>query len=174
MKETNSLYFWGAIDNKVSHSYVNKLRYDEEGNVIIEDSANIMPVYFKISKPFEGDALPNKCEIVEFVTEVYRQSGIFDESFRKYLDALRNYYYESNSGGYESIMNIEYWYEPDLNFGEEGAKLIKEMLIHLGFDGIHFTEQNTSTYAIFRPNQVKSALGNNGEFSLTNNLITRE
>ena len=172
-EEPNSLFFWAAIDSKVSEHYTYKKLYDDSDRSIPATNSNIMPVYFKITNPFEGDALPKMCEVVEFVTEAYKQSGEFDESFRFYLDELRKYAEESNLHE-ETTHNYGYWHESDLYFGDEGALRIKEMLIHLGFDGIHFTEDGVSTYAIFNPNQVKSALGNSGEYNSSNNAITKE
>ena len=37
-----------------------------------------------------------------------------------------------------------------------------------GFDGLRMKEEGTTTYAAFNPTQIKSATGNNGEYSLTN------
>jgi len=37
-----------------------------------------------------------------------------------------------------------------------------------GFDGLRMKEEGTTTYAAFNPTQIKSATGNNGDYSLTN------
>ncbi len=48
------------------------------------------------------------------------------------------------------------------------AKMMESLRKHLQADGVHFTDSHGSIYVAWNPSQIKSATGNNGEFSPTN------
>lgn len=53
-----------------------------------------------------------------------------------------------------------------------GFEELSEVLEEMGYDGVEFTHQDgNKEYVVFDPNQIKSALGNNGAFSKDNNDI---
>lgn len=101
----------------------------------IEPGANVMPVYIKTSNPFDY-------ENPEHVNE------LFEKIKTNFAPPSRTAAKRLLSEGQFKII-------------EENVDTIKE----LGFDGLYVEEFGEKNLAVFEPNQVKSATGNQGTFS---------
>jgi hypothetical protein len=105
------------------------------------DGGNVMPVYVSAKKIFD--------------TRKYKDRKIFQDSFyRKY-----------GNGGELSDNNLPDWTD---------AEDFKEFFADndLDYDGVYIQEpQGDYSIAVFEPNQIKSATGNNGNFNPDNDNI---
>lgn len=55
-----------------------------------------------------------------------------------------------------------------------GIEDLAEVLSRMGYDGVAFTHKDGGTeYVVFRPEQIKSATGNNGDYDINNPDICR-
>lgn len=103
--------------------------------------ANIMPLYVRAERPFDYENLEN----IERVINNLKDSNINTELLS----------YDLNKGNWEIIESSRV------------QKAIKD----LGFDSFYVNEGGTKNLAVYDPNQIKSAIGNFGTFSRTNNDI---
>jgi hypothetical protein len=130
-------------------------------------SPNIMPIYVKMENPFDYE---NK-EHVELVADkilggkkrIKFKKDIEDvppgKSFNR-DDLIRLMYGDKNSS------------KPKLRQGGFWQLIENDQVINaiksLGFDGISVFEDNNKNYAVFKENQIKSAVGNVGTFNEKN------
>ena len=87
-----------------------------------------------------------------------------------------NQYAERDGGNIMPVyLSIRKLYEIDVkdwNSAEES--MTPEDILMSGYDGFVIKgQEGGDTYAVFNPNQIKSAIGNNGDFSPTNPDITK-
>jgi hypothetical protein len=165
--------FWAAVDHKFAAEYAALHEsYDLERSA----RANILPVYMSIQKPFDADTLPKTITIGTFFNEVLKQSGLSPKSeavskLKEYMDLITKGRYEEESGPYYA--RHDFWFNARSMFGAKASLYIVEAMKICGFDGIRNTETGTLTFGTFTPNQVKSALGNNGNFDPSSKDITK-
>lgn len=104
---------------------------------------NLIPVYVKADKPWDYD----KYEDVKAVIKRARENG---------ADITQSMADEIAEGNWQTI---------------EGSSIdnapILDAIKQLGYDGMYVEEGGEKNLAVFSPNQVKSAIGNNGDFSLS-------
>jgi hypothetical protein len=106
-------------------------------------AANVMPVYVKAENPFdyqEPDHIKRVLKRVKDISPVDLDSGD--------IERLKK-------GDWRTIE------------GTEDNSPILDAIRDLGFDSMYVEEAGQKNLAVFDPNQVKSAIGNNGYFSLT-------
>lgn len=162
--------FWAAVDHKFAAEYA-ELHEMHGGNA----RANIIPVYMSIKKPFDADKLPSTITLPTFFNELLKQSGLDPKSERglklkAYLVNLNSARIREESGPHYS--RHDFWYNARSLFGVDGG-LVFDALKLCGFDGIKNTEMGTLTYGALTPYQVKSAVGNNGNFDPHSRDITK-
>ncbi len=101
---------------------------------------NLIPVYVKADKPWDYD----NYEDVKAVIKRARENG---------ADITQSMADEIAEGNWQTI---------------EGSSIdnapILDAIRELGYDGMYVEEGGTKNLAVFNPNQVKSAIGNNGDF----------
>jgi len=107
----------------------------------LPSSANMIPVYVKAENPFDYD---NKEHINRVLKKVREISPI-----------------DLDSGQIEQFQKGD-WKTIE---GEDGNSPILDAIRELGFDSMYVEEQGEKNLAVFDPGQVKSAIGNNGDFS---------
>jgi hypothetical protein len=107
----------------------------------LPSSANMIPVYVKAENPFDYD---NKEHINRVLKKVREISPI-----------------DLDSGQIEQFKKGD-WKTIE---GEDGNSPILDAIRELGFDSMYVEEQGEKNLAVFDPGQVKSAIGNNGDFS---------
>jgi len=106
-------------------------------------AANVMPVYVKAENPFdyqEPDHIKRVLKRVKDISPVDLDSGD--------IERLKK-------GDWRTIE------------GTEDNSPILDAIRDLGFDSMYVEEAGQKNLAVFNPNQVKSAIGNNGEFGIT-------
>ena len=163
--------FWAAVDHKFAAEYADLHEMHGSGNA----RANIIPVYMSIQRPFDADSLPKTITLGTFFNEMLKQSGLAPASdkgkqLKGMLDRLNIARREEESG--PNYSRHDFWYNARSMFGKEGV-LIHAALVLCDFDGIINTEIDTLTYGALTPYQVKSALGNNGNFDPHSKDITK-
>lgn len=163
--------FWAAVDHKFAAEYADLHEAQGKGNA----RANVIPVYMSIQKPFDADKLPSTITLPTFFNELLKQSELDPKSehglkLKAYLVNLNSARLREESGPHYS--RHDFWYNARSLFGSEGT-LIFEALKICGFDGIKNTEHGVLTYGALTPYQVKSAVGNNGDFDPNSLDITK-
>jgi hypothetical protein len=112
----------------------------------LPSSGNLMPVYVKADKPWDYD---NR-EDVRAVVRRARENG---------ADITASMVEEIGQGNWQTIE------------GSDGNAPILDAIRELGYDSMYVEEQGEKNLAVFNPNQVKSAVGNTGDFGLETDLI---
>jgi hypothetical protein len=112
----------------------------------LPSSGNLMPVYVKADKPWDYD---NR-EDVRAVVRRARENG---------ADITASMVEEIGQGNWQTIE------------GSDGNAPILDAIRELGYDSMFVEEQGEKNLAVFNPNQVKSAVGNTGDFGLETDLI---
>jgi hypothetical protein len=108
----------------------------------LPSSANMIPVYVKADKPWDYD---NKDDVKAVVRRA-RDNG---------ADITASMIEEIGQGNWQTIE------------GSEGNAPILDAIRELGYDSMYVEEQGEKNLAVFDPGQVKSAIGNTGDFSPT-------
>jgi len=106
-------------------------------------NSNIIQVYIKSENPYRGGKEEELLEAIKRGDDYYPYS----------LYNIKEYLYSGNPMPFHLPSTI---------------KALKKM----GYDGFVEIESNTEQYGVFSPNQIKSAIGNNGDFSDKSNKIT--
>jgi hypothetical protein len=120
---------------------------DDELLKSFESTKNVMPVYVSAQNPFDYEN-PNHVAMLE---KELNKNGVLQTKTNDFIKYIQ--------GG--SYHNIEL---PDVQ------KAIKS----LGFDGFYVEENGTKNLAVYKSNQLKSAIGNTGEFDVTSSDIRYE
>lgn len=157
---------WFSADAKFASDYAD-LRDLAKGH-----GANVIPVYLRMSNPFNADHLSRGANTVaSFVMEMSKQSLINYDIIKAktLLTALREAALQKKSG--PSYRPYDFWFNVESAFGKNGKEAIKDLLALFGFDSIIFTEEGQLTYGVLHPNQAKSAVGNSGTFDINKNSI---
>jgi hypothetical protein len=114
--------------------------YGTQGGDFVE-GANVMPLYVKIEKPLD------------------LTSGVSEQDAQQLIDAGMSERFVYNTLGNWAMFD-----------GAEGRDTVK-IIERAGYDSVIFSDENPDTgesfvsYAVFNPNQIKSAVGNRGAFS---------
>ena len=130
-------------------------------------SPNIMPIYVKMKNPFDyenkkhvelvADKLLGNKQRIKFKKDI--EDIPPNKSFSR-DDLIRLMYGDKNSS------------KPKLKQGGFWQLIENDQVINaiksLGFDGISVFEDNNKNYAVFKENQIKSAVGNVGTFDEKN------
>lgn len=122
--------------------------YGTEGGEFVQ-GANVMPVYIKAENPLD------------------LTGGVDTADEQRLLDAGMSQRFINNGLGKWAMFD-----------GEKGRDVV-ESIQAAGYDSVIFNDENPDTgesfesYAVFNPTQVKSAIGNNGDFDPTKAGITQ-
>ena len=118
---------------------------------------NIIPLYVKAEKPFDYDN-------PEDIKKVLREIAKFDPDLYEKLEQEFVYYEKVKKQTGAMLNNWSLIERPEL----------QEAIKKLGYDSFYVDEDGVKNLAVYKPNQIKSAIGNNGEYSLTNPDIRAE
>lgn len=140
--EGNEIAGWFSENpTMASEKYTNRETFDEEGADI--GAPNVMPVYLSIKKPLILDFDMNDEDVIG--ADIYKRFGLSTEKVQPDSLLCRDFAWE--------VVN-------DCEF---------ELAAHnAGYDGIEVMEGGVKTWAIFGPNQAKSAIGNRGQYNPEN------
>lgn len=107
----------------------------------LPSTANLMPVYVKADKPWDYDNKDDVKAVVKFARE---ELG---------ADITPSMVEEIRQGNWQTIE------------GSAGNAPILDAIQYLGYDSMYVEEQGEKNLAVFNPGQIKSAVGNTGDFS---------
>lgn len=139
-------------------------------------SPNVIPVHLKVVKPIIQDT--NK----EFSREHIRRLIV---SAPDHHDNLNNFGDVSHEG-YNKVLNAAvdgYSGIPKMNalhslhndfYNGHASELLKNITSITGHDGVIAKNGDHTIVNVFHPNQIKSKIGNNGNYSKKSNNITEE
>lgn len=160
--------FTGFV-NWFSHSPKFASDYADMRDYAAGQGGNVTKAYIKAERPFNADYLSKGANtIASFVTAMASQASANGVTYdinlvKKLLNVLRDYASEEGSGPQYSAH--QFWFNTDSYFGTKGSEVIKKLFQIFKFDSISFTEDGESTIGVFSPNQIKSAIGNVGQYS---------
>lgn len=135
------------------------------------EATYVMPVYLRIEKMFDGlKGVPKELQnwILSNKENLEKELNEYEQQWGLSITAL-DYLDKDDTGEFNPINYIK-----AIAKGEwqaiEASKSLVEKIKELGYDGIKMYEEG-DTYAVFNPNQIKSAIGNKGTYSLENEMI---
>jgi len=123
-----------------------------------EGSPNVMPVYLKVEKPFIFNVTKDEKMVDDFFYEYFKRATWINKKSQKEILKDKWNKFEQNMMSFGII-----------------SKESREFLIKRGYDAIVVkSDSGADQYAVFYPNQIKSAIGNTGKFSNSSNKITEK
>lgn len=139
-------------------------------------NSSVMPVYVRSRKLFDADKLHHTLRTGDFFKAIGAQApGIDYKDLGDLADKAREGARQEESGPHYS--RHDFWHEPHFLFGSEGADAIHSAFRLGGFSGIRSTETVSNfvngnfvdvphkTIGVFDPRDVKSVIGNSGNYS---------
>jgi hypothetical protein len=131
----------------------------------------VYPVYLSIKKPLNLGSTSPQDNLS--VADVLRMAKLPADQ-----EALKNIAQANLSSGYAFVSPsnpdpVGYLANEYSRFNSRASNTLDDpglmaALREAGYDGLRMKEEGGVTYAAFRPEQIKSAIGNNGDYSLTN------
>lgn len=122
--------------------------------------ANVIPLFVRAENPFNYN---NETHVMQVVDRLFLDYGVDLETdpngLIRFVDekgSIADKQYSENE--VYKMLTKGYW--PLIEQNE-----VQGVIRALGFDGFSVQESLTKNYAVFDPNQVKSAIGNDGRFS---------
>jgi hypothetical protein len=109
-----------------------------------ESNPNIMPVYVRAENPFDYENVEHVEKVIEYLHKTNLFRGIQPGWFE---------------GGHWDKME---------------DRSVQKAIKALGFDSFYVNEFGTKNLGVYNPTQIKSAIGNNGEFNPENPNILRQ
>ena len=114
----------------------------------ISSGPNIIPLYIKAESPFDYQSEEDVQGVIDYIEENKTQEEIYD-AFNRDLDILDDLRSEIESGKWMTIEN----------------PIVQEAIKFNRHDGFYVREGGKKNLAVYKPNQIKSAVGNIGTFS---------
>lgn len=146
---------WASTDPSLASAYADHRSKD--------GPARILPLYMRAEKPFDSTKMAKTLSVGAFFSEARKQAvdagrTVDDAKARELLKRIKD------SAPASTFQRFELWNNTEQRFGADGSSAIKELLEMLGFDSIRDMERGVETFGVFRPEQIKSAIGNRGTF----------
>ena len=131
----------------------------------------VYPVYLSIKKPLDlGNTSPqDNLSVADVLRMAKLPSG--EQALRSIAQAnLTSGYAFVTPSNSDPVGYLVSQYERNTNRASNTLDNpgLMDVLQAAGFDGLRMKEEGATTYAVFDPTNVKSAIGNNGDYSLTN------
>lgn len=136
---------WFSSDVTLANSRYTDGESDDAG-------PNVVPVYLSIKRPL---SLIGRFDMDDTLESVDQLIALVPELDLSYLEKMRRIYMQGEKV-WVSVNNIDFM----------------RALIRGGYDGIQIGESGTETWAPVCPKQIKSAIGNKGEFNPSDPDIT--
>jgi hypothetical protein len=135
-------------------------------------SPNVIPLYAKTKSHFDADKLPNSVTVNRFYSELHNQSNKPEHTEELNAHRISTIQAGKEEGSGPQYSKKDFWHRSSELFGSKGHDAINKSLHLAGFDSISHTESGDDTIGLLHPSQVKSAVGNSGEFSSGSHKIT--
>lgn len=118
---------------------------DNSGETQNEEGSNIMPVYVRAENTFDYENPEHVAQIVEYLNKTGLFRGVLPGFFE--------------GGRWDSIED----------------KVVQRAIKELGFDSFYVEEGGVKNLGVYDAAQIKSAIGNNGDFDATNpNILMQD
>jgi hypothetical protein len=149
------------LSKKAHHSaFVETSEFMQAIKDQLPSRANVIPLFVKSENPFNYS---NENHVRQAVDRLFLDFGVDLEQdpngrirFMNEADSMADREYSENE--VYNMLTKGYW--PLIEQAE-----IQDVIRDLGFDGFSVQESLVKNYAVFDPNQVKSSVGNDGNFS---------
>ncbi|HQV23468.1 MAG TPA: hypothetical protein PLJ88_10305, partial [Agitococcus sp.] len=160
---------WVAYNPSLANDYAELKSFNRGGN------SQVIATFVRAINPFNADLIkkikpsekyPYGLSVEAFIDSIENQSKLPRGTLDNLKSIIQKGRREEESGPTYSAHN--FWNDAVSMFGFEGKNAIDQAIKEAGFDSIFYTEQEVLTVGLFDPTQIKSAIGNNGEFSPTN------
>ncbi|MGD9870694.1 MAG: PLxRFG domain-containing protein [Thauera sp.] len=166
---------WFATDPTLANMFVAGGRQRmAEGN---RKGSAVYPVFLSVQNPLDlGDASPQDNSPYSYVLKAAGLPANYDAVAEIARRNLESGYAGVSPSAQDPIATLTETYMARYNRLSDildNPGLI-EVLQEAGFDGIKMQEQGVTTFAVFRPEQIKSATGNAGTFDPADPSIVRE
>jgi GNAT superfamily N-acetyltransferase len=142
-------YHFGTAEQASNRVTENRFWNNEK----IKDNANLMPVYLKADNLLRVPDMGQDWSSIPRI--LYNEGKLSKEKYNQWIEK-----------GNASNGTTQVW-----------KQLTRELLQDLGYDGIVYDNTKESSggdsYIVFNPNQIKSAIGNTGEFDIESPDITK-
>ena len=168
----NAPMTWVSTDPKHASMYA------EATGDLRGGSPNVIAAYAKVERPFDADRDSDGgyMTIRQLVDSAIAQAAeqdhaVSDSDANHYRQAMQKTW--NSLGLDDSLVDTHHHWSM---IGRIGTINLRDMLQHMGFDGISYSENSgfngdlilTKTFAVFQPTQIKSAVGNVGTFDPKN------
>lgn len=128
--------------------------------------SRVVPAYVRAVSTFDADYLTKGDNTpATFFSDLLEQSEVDDATMRKAFGLLKTVQAGEVAKAGTKYTNFDLWARPSELFGDTGGKALLDAVNLFGFDTLGFTEQGTRTLGVTSSNQIKSAIGNTGDFS---------
>ena len=166
---------WFATDPQLANMFVAGGRQRmAEGN---RKGSAVYPVFLSVQNPLDlGDASPQDNSPYSYILKAAGLPANYDAVAEIARRNLESGYAGVSPSAQDPIATLTETYMARYNRLSDildNPGLI-EVLQEAGFDGIKMQEQGVTTFAVFRPEQIKSATGNAGTFDPADPSIVRE
>lgn len=149
------------LSKKAHHSaFVETAEFMQAIQDQLPSRANVIPLFVKSENPFNYS---NENHVRQAVDRLFLDFGVDLEQdpngrirFMNEADSMADREYSENE--VYNMLKKGYW--PLIEQAE-----VQDVIRDLGFDGFSVQESLVKNYAVFDPNQVKSSVGNDGNFS---------
>ena len=149
------------LSKKAHHSaFVETSEFMQAIKDQLPSRANVIPLFVKSENPFNYS---NENHVRQAVDRLFLDFGVDLEQdpngrirFMNEADSMADREYSENE--VYNMLTKGYW--PLIEQAE-----VQDVIRDLGFDGFSVQESLVKNYAVFDPNQVKSSVGNDGNFS---------
>lgn len=147
---------WGSIDPVLANQYADT-----------PDDGRVMPIYMRAQAPLRIENGAQSIKIGELMSKALLQAqergfAVDMQSAKAHFDAVKMEWERINFT--EAAPVFHHW----LLCGPVGFYKLRDYMQVLGFDSLSMEENGHETFGAFDPKAVKSAVGNNGEFSRDN------
>lgn len=136
---------------------------------ILKDSPNTLPVYLKVTKPISKDTQrslsPLHIEKLIRSAPNYKESlRNFEENEAKAMSSAVNAYTSNTAFNTMRMLHNDFYRGNHEEFLKNFTKVT-------GYDGVVVDHGDTQIVNVFHPHQIKSAIGNNGQFKHKTNIV---
>ena len=140
----------------------NPEKYDKNEPIPYEQGAELIPVYLSIKNPFVKGSKVTPEMLRVYKEEVIKNNPQLGERAKEYAEDKAEIMKEYGSSGNSYAPGIF----PNISFPTDAMQRVLEAG---GYDGFKDGDRH---WIAFKPNQIKSAIGNTGEFNPESEIIT--
>ncbi len=151
----------GLIFTSPDPAFASKFAYNRDANEPTQElGANVMPVYVSAQRPFDPTSAADRKVLIDRLLSIHPTYTMGDGELALMLEGRKTLYTEAVLEN--TLAN------PESNWVFLEQQSILDTIERAGFDSVYVTEDGKKNLALFAPEQIKSATGNNGDFDPKN------